>query len=142
MFVDVELATRNLDWDQAHALPPSEYRGDIHCVTTWSKLGTSFSGVLVDERCRTSLPDVYAAGDVIGNPALASAAISQNREMNDRLRLILVEHLKIGLLEIRNGRAVRRHDLDVEPDLTDLRPERRRLRFRAQNEDRERRWVE
>ena len=22
------------DWDQAHALPPSEYRGDLHCVTT------------------------------------------------------------------------------------------------------------
>ena len=35
-------------WDQAHALPQSEYRGDIHCVTTWSKLGTSFAGVSVD----------------------------------------------------------------------------------------------
>jgi DMSO/TMAO reductase YedYZ molybdopterin-dependent catalytic subunit len=35
-------------WDEAHALPPSAYRGDIHCVTTWSKLGTSFSGVSVD----------------------------------------------------------------------------------------------
>ena len=35
-------------WDQAHALPQSEYRGDIHCVTTWSKLGTWFGGVSVD----------------------------------------------------------------------------------------------
>ena len=35
-------------WDQAHALPQSEYHGDIHCVTTWSKLGTSFAGVSVD----------------------------------------------------------------------------------------------
>jgi DMSO/TMAO reductase YedYZ molybdopterin-dependent catalytic subunit len=34
-------------WDEAHALPPSEYRGDIHCVTTWSKLGMSFTGVSV-----------------------------------------------------------------------------------------------
>jgi DMSO/TMAO reductase YedYZ molybdopterin-dependent catalytic subunit len=31
-----------------HALPQSEYAGDIHCVTTWSKLGTSFQGVSVD----------------------------------------------------------------------------------------------
>ena len=36
-------------WDQAHALPRSEYHGDIHCVTTWSKLGTSFTGVSVDD---------------------------------------------------------------------------------------------
>ena len=31
------------------ALPPSRYDGDIHCVTTWSKLGTSFAGVSVDD---------------------------------------------------------------------------------------------
>jgi DMSO/TMAO reductase YedYZ molybdopterin-dependent catalytic subunit len=30
------------------ALPPSTFDGDIHCVTTWSKLGTSFGGVSVD----------------------------------------------------------------------------------------------
>jgi len=35
-------------WDEVHALPPSTYEGDIHCVTTWSKLGTSFAGVSVD----------------------------------------------------------------------------------------------
>ena len=35
-------------WDEAHRLPPSAYEGDIHCVTTWSKLGTSFGGVSVD----------------------------------------------------------------------------------------------
>ena len=35
-------------WDEIHALPPSTYSGDIHCVTTWSKLGTSFTGVSVD----------------------------------------------------------------------------------------------
>ena len=35
-------------WDEAHTLPPSVYEGDIHCVTTWSKLGTSFAGVSVD----------------------------------------------------------------------------------------------
>src|SRR5438270_12443306 len=27
-------------WAEAHALPSSEYRGAIHCVTTGAKLGT------------------------------------------------------------------------------------------------------
>ena len=30
-------------WDEIHALPPSTYDGDIHCVTTWSKLGMTFA---------------------------------------------------------------------------------------------------
>ena len=35
-------------WEEIHVLPPSDYQGDIHCVTTWSKLGVHFSGVSVD----------------------------------------------------------------------------------------------
>jgi DMSO/TMAO reductase YedYZ molybdopterin-dependent catalytic subunit len=35
-------------WADLHALPQSEYEGDIHCVTTWSKLGTRFGGVSLD----------------------------------------------------------------------------------------------
>ncbi len=35
-------------WQDLHLLPGAEYRGDIHCVTTWSKLDTSFAGVSVD----------------------------------------------------------------------------------------------
>ena len=35
-------------WEDLHLLPQSQYRGDIHCVTTWSKLDTSFGGVSVD----------------------------------------------------------------------------------------------
>ena len=34
--------------EQLRALPGSTWEGDIHCVTTWSKLGTSFSGVGLD----------------------------------------------------------------------------------------------
>ncbi len=41
-------APRTWTWAQAQELPPSTYEGDIHCVTTWSKLGTSFAGVSVD----------------------------------------------------------------------------------------------
>jgi DMSO/TMAO reductase YedYZ molybdopterin-dependent catalytic subunit len=35
-------------WEDVHLLAQSEYHGDIHCVTTWSKLDTSFGGVSVD----------------------------------------------------------------------------------------------
>ena len=35
-------------WDELHAFPPSTYDGDIHCVTTWSKFGMTWTGVSVD----------------------------------------------------------------------------------------------
>jgi DMSO/TMAO reductase YedYZ molybdopterin-dependent catalytic subunit len=34
--------------DELKALPGSSFEGDIHCVTKWSKLATSFAGVSVD----------------------------------------------------------------------------------------------
>jgi DMSO/TMAO reductase YedYZ molybdopterin-dependent catalytic subunit len=40
---------RSWSWDEIHKMAPSAYNGDIHCVTTWSKLGTSFGGVSVDD---------------------------------------------------------------------------------------------
>lgn len=36
------------DFDAIRTLQGSSYEGDIHCVTTWSKLGTSFGGVSLD----------------------------------------------------------------------------------------------
>ncbi len=41
-------APRTWTWDDVHALPEQTWTGDIHCVTTWSKLGTSFTGVGLD----------------------------------------------------------------------------------------------
>jgi NAD(P) transhydrogenase len=35
--------------------------------------------ILVNEHCRTTVPNIYAAGDVVGNPALASTAMEQGR---------------------------------------------------------------
>ncbi|MDX6563673.1 MAG: hypothetical protein QOD65_3487 [Gaiellales bacterium] len=35
-------------WDQFQALPRESITKDIHCVTTWSKLDTSWEGVSVD----------------------------------------------------------------------------------------------
>jgi DMSO/TMAO reductase YedYZ molybdopterin-dependent catalytic subunit len=47
--IDGLVATpRTWSWDEIRRLPPSTYEGDIHCVTTWSKLATSFGGVSLD----------------------------------------------------------------------------------------------
>lgn len=35
-------------WDEVQALPRSTYEGDVHCVTTWSKLAMRWTGVSVD----------------------------------------------------------------------------------------------
>jgi DMSO/TMAO reductase YedYZ molybdopterin-dependent catalytic subunit len=43
-------------WDEIHALPPSTFEGDIHCVTTWSKLGVTFQGVSVDTLLAAARP--------------------------------------------------------------------------------------
>ena len=44
-------------WDALRALPRETFTVDIHCVTKWSKLGTSWTGVSLDtllERVETS----------------------------------------------------------------------------------------
>jgi DMSO/TMAO reductase YedYZ molybdopterin-dependent catalytic subunit len=43
-------------WDEIRALPSSDYVGDIHCVTTWSKLGVTFHGVSVDTLLEAARP--------------------------------------------------------------------------------------
>ena len=49
MVVDGLVRTpRTWDWREIHALEGSTYYGDIHCVTTWSKFDTTFTGVSVD----------------------------------------------------------------------------------------------
>src|SRR4051794_29179886 len=44
--VDNELT---LSWDELQALPQKEVMTDIHCVTRWSKLDTTWVGVPVSE---------------------------------------------------------------------------------------------
>jgi len=34
-----------ITYAELRAMPPSEFHGDIHCVTRWSKLATSWTGV-------------------------------------------------------------------------------------------------
>ena len=43
-------------WAEIMALPTSDFMGDIHCVTTWSKLGVRFRGVSVDTLLEAAQP--------------------------------------------------------------------------------------
>jgi DMSO/TMAO reductase YedYZ molybdopterin-dependent catalytic subunit len=50
---------REWSWAEFRALPDEEVTVDIHCVTKWSKLGTTWRGVPVE----TMLEDVDSAAD-------------------------------------------------------------------------------
>ncbi|GAA1525586.1 DMSO/TMAO reductase YedYZ molybdopterin-dependent catalytic subunit [Agromyces terreus] len=43
-----EAGTHRWSWDEFNALPSEDIATDIHCVTHWSKLGTSWRGVSLD----------------------------------------------------------------------------------------------
>ena len=49
---------RTWTWDELRALPSEQVTVDIHCVTSWSKLGTAWEGVSVD----TLFEDVEPTG--------------------------------------------------------------------------------
>lgn len=40
---------REWNWEEFNTLPQSDWKKDIHCVTTWSKLDTHWRGVTVDD---------------------------------------------------------------------------------------------
>jgi DMSO/TMAO reductase YedYZ molybdopterin-dependent catalytic subunit len=49
-------AEREWSWEEFHGLEFEEVPCDIHCVTKWSKLGTSFRGVSVDTLLEAAEP--------------------------------------------------------------------------------------
>jgi DMSO/TMAO reductase YedYZ molybdopterin-dependent catalytic subunit len=58
---------REWSWDEFSALPFEEVPCDIHCVTKWSKLGTSFGGVSLDTLLGEAQPDgAYAMAHSFG----------------------------------------------------------------------------
>ena len=48
-------------WEEFQALPSETVTVDIHCVTKWSKLGTTWTGVAID----TLLEDVETSADFV-----------------------------------------------------------------------------
>ena len=71
--------TSTWNWDEAHALPGAEYRGDIHCVTTWSKFDTRFGGVSVDSLLDIARP--RTGGQFV--MATSSTGYTTNLRMED-----------------------------------------------------------
>jgi DMSO/TMAO reductase YedYZ molybdopterin-dependent catalytic subunit len=58
---------REWNWDEFAALPFEDIPCDIHCVTKWSKLGTSFRGVSLDVLLGEAAPDgAYAMAHSYG----------------------------------------------------------------------------
>lgn len=53
--------THKWSWEAFLALPSEEITTDIHCVTSWSKLGTSWRGVSLD----TLFADVETSFDFV-----------------------------------------------------------------------------
>ena len=66
-------------WRGIHALPGTSWFGDIHCVTTWSRLDTSFSGVTVD----ALLDAVGVRDDATHVIAHASTGYTTNLPLDD-----------------------------------------------------------
>lgn len=52
---------QNLTWEEFRALPVETITVDIHCVTRWSKLGTTWTGVPVE----ALLTDIDAYGEFV-----------------------------------------------------------------------------
>jgi len=63
---------RRWDWKAFRALPSENITVDLHCVTRWSKLGTSWEGVSLDTLFRDTKTDaeyalVHSYGDYTTN---------------------------------------------------------------------------
>jgi DMSO/TMAO reductase YedYZ molybdopterin-dependent catalytic subunit len=68
---------RSWSWDEFAALPSETFTVDIHCVTKWSKLGTTWTGVSVD----LLLEDVDTAAEYIS--AFCDGGYTTNLPLGD-----------------------------------------------------------
>ena len=86
-------ASRSWTWDELQALPQDTFTVDIHCVTRWSKLDTTWTGVSLD----TLLADVQTDAQYIS--AWCDGGYTTN----------------LPLADLRGGRAWIAHTYDGEP---------------------------
>jgi DMSO/TMAO reductase YedYZ molybdopterin-dependent catalytic subunit len=86
-------ASRSWTWDELQALPQDTFTVDIHCVTRWSKLDTTWTGVSLD----TLLADVQTDAQYIS--AWCDGGYTTN----------------VPLADLRGGRAWIAHTYDGEP---------------------------
>ena len=97
-------------WDQIHAVPPSTYSGDIHCVTAWSKLGMTFMPVGVDpqrllvardiklEQFTHSVEVETERGDIEMTPGKLPLAAIEARSGSGKIELLLPEKAAFALI--------------------------------------------
>lgn len=85
-------ASRSWTWDELQALPQDTFTVDIHCVTRWSKLDTTWTGVSLD----TLLADVQTDAQYIS--AWCDGGYTTN----------------LPLADLRGGRAWIAHTYDGE----------------------------
>jgi DMSO/TMAO reductase YedYZ molybdopterin-dependent catalytic subunit len=69
---------RTWAWSALRALPHRTFTVDIHCVTTWSRLGTSFTGVSVE-----SLLEATGTGDATHVMAHSRTGYTTNLPLED-----------------------------------------------------------
>ena len=81
---------REWTWDEFHELEFEEIPCDIHCVTKWSKLGTSFRGVSLD----TLLEAGRAARRATRwpTPTAATRPTSTIEDLTDGKAWVVTEH--------------------------------------------------
>jgi len=84
---------RRWTWDEMLALPQETFTTDIHCVTRWSKLDTTWTGVSLD----TFLEDLEPIGDYV--TAWCDGGYTTN----------------LPLADIVDGKAWLAHTFDGEP---------------------------
>ena len=80
-------------WEELNALPQETFTVDIHCVTKWSKLGTTWTGVSVD----TLLEDVATEAEHVS--VWAEGGYTTNLPLED----------------LQDGKAWIVHTFDGEP---------------------------
>ena len=104
-------------WDEIHALPASVYEGDIHCVTTWSKLGMTFSGVSIDTLLEIAKP-LSTATHVM---AFSHTGYTTNLPIEDVTggRAWVAWEVEGAPLPRDHGRASHGSNLAAEPGLGD-----------------------
>jgi DMSO/TMAO reductase YedYZ molybdopterin-dependent catalytic subunit len=85
--------SRQWTWDELQALPQDTFTVDIHCVTRWSKLDTTWTGVSLD----TLLADVQTDARYIS--AWSDGGYTTN----------------LPLADVRDGKAWIAHTFDGEP---------------------------
>ena len=89
-------------WSELHELEFEEVPCDIHCVTKWSKLGTSFGGVSVDVLLEAAEPvgayaTAYSYGGYTTNLAL--------EDLTDGKAWVVNEHAGEPLARVDGGPA-------------------------------------